>query len=194
MKKLKYRYLFVFALTTILTGCIDVAYLEPIDNHLDLKSALKLWNIPDIKKDDQYVINEDFYVATANPEYQIPFIFLIEEKFLYPISEKNLSSADRMLSDAEIRLFEDKNGGLLYNLHKFPFVIQSNRIKGKVSKGTIIRIEGFYSYGYYISFDAAGYSCAKVLDLTNKKIYYMSLGTISKCLKNGWIKYCNKEK
>ena len=126
---MKAVYLFFFALTTILTGCIDVAYLEPIDNHLDLKLALKLWDIPDIKKDDQYVINEDFYVATANPEYQIPFIFLIEEKFLYPISEKNLSSADRMLSDAEIRLFEDKNGGLLYNLHKRYYLCMKNLIK-----------------------------------------------------------------
>ncbi|MBE6356810.1 MAG: hypothetical protein E7058_06815 [Lentisphaerae bacterium] len=194
MKDLKYKYLFLFALTIILTGCMDVAYFNPVDNYSDVKLGLKLWDIPDIKKDDQYVLNEDFYVATANPEYQFPFVFLIEEKFLYPVSEKNLSSADRMLSDAEIRLFEDKNGSLLYDWHQFPFVIQTNRIKGKVSKETIIRIEGFYSYGYYIAFDAAGYLCAKVLDLTNKKTYYISLGTISTSLKNGWIKYCNKKK
>ena len=100
---------------------------------------------------------------------------------MYPESDLKISATD------EYAAFIQKGSGSW--CYTQPLTFSANRIKEKISKGSILKIIGFYLYGHYLDFENGDHKYILLKDeKSGKEFYLFALYVDNKFNNRYWIK------
>ena len=152
MKKL---YLFIFSgiCGWLLSGCVIVSYTEKADisEFILEKRFVDKHYFENLKTVNKFILLEDCYIIRKLPDFEwynlVPVFYIGVPYCLEPRS----SLKEWEFSKKELQSFEQKGSGSWFYTPPLTFAI--NRIKEKISKGSILKIQGFYRSGQYLDFE-----------------------------------------
>jgi hypothetical protein len=194
--KMQKLYLFIISgiCGWLLSGCVIVSYTEKTDvtEFILEKRFVDKHYFENLKPDNKFILLEDCYIVRDLPKFEwhilIPVFYTGAPDCLEPRS----SLEEWELSKKELQSFEQKGSGSWFYTPPLTFAI--NRIKEKLPKGSILKIQGFYRSGRYFDFENGASNYILLQDEKSGKEFYLSALLINEKFNNrSWIKPYNGE-
>ena len=192
MKKLL---LTLFALGILfLTGCVVIGYTEKADlsEFVFEKRVMDKHYFEHLQVGNKFVLLEDCYIVRDLPEFEWHTLFPV---FYAEVPDCLQPRADLdawEYTKEEFRSFEQKGSGSWFYIPPMTFSI--NRIKEKLPKGSILKIQGFYRSGRYLDFENGAYNYILLQDEKSGKEFYLLAHAVDDTYnKRHWIKLYHGE-
>ena len=188
MKKI-YLTLAVILCCLFLTGCVIVSYTEKMDvaEFILEKRFVDKHYFENLKPGNKFILLEDCYIIRKLPDFEwyavVPVFYIGVPDCLEPRS----SLKEREWSKKELQSFEQKGSGSWFYTPPLTFAI--NRIKEKLPKGSILKIQGFYRTGRYFDFENGASNYILLRDEKSGKEFYLWAHAVDATYnKRHWIK------
>ena len=190
MKKLLFTF---FSLGMLfLTGCVVIGYTEKADlsEFVFEKRVMYKHYFEHLQVGNKFVLLDTCYILRMQPEFEwhtlLPVFYAEVPDCLQPRADLDT----REYTKEEFRSFEQKGSGSWFYIPPLTFAI--NRIKEKLPKGSILKIQGFYHSGRYLDFENGAFNYILFRDEKSGKEFYLWTHSIDDTYnKRHWIKpYC----
>ena len=188
MKKL---YLFIISSICgwLLSGCVIVSCTENADisEFVSEKRVTEKHYFEHLKTGNKFILLEDCYIVRDLPEFEwhilIPVFYTGVPDCLQPRTDLE----EWELLKKELQSFERQGCGSWFYIPPLTFAI--NRIKEKLPKGSILKIQGFYRSGRYLDFENGAHNYILLQDEKSGKEFYLWAHTVDATYnKRHWIK------
>ena len=187
MKKLL---LTLFALGMLfLAGCVVIGYTEKADlsEFVFEKRVMDKHYFEHMQVGNKFVLLDTCYILRMQPEFEwhtlLPVFYAEVPDCLQPRADLDAWEYTK----EEFRSFEQKGSGRWFYIPPLTFSI--NRIKEKLPKGSILKIQGFYRSGRYLDFENGASNYILLQDEKSGKDFYLwALSLDDTYNKRHWIK------
>ena len=187
MKKLL---LTLFALGMLfLTGCVVIGYTEKADlsEFVFEKRVMDKHYFEHLQVGNKFVLLDTCYILGMQPEFEwhtlLPVFYAEVPDCLQPRADLDAWEYTK----EEFRSFEQKGSGSWFYIPPLTFSI--NRIKEKLPKGSILKLQGFYRSGRYFDFENGASNYILLQDeKSGKEFYLWTLSLDDTYNKRHWIK------
>ena len=173
----------------LLSGCVIVSYTEKADisEFVFEKRVTDKHYFENLKPGNKFILLEDCYIIRKLPDFEwyavVPVFYIGVPDCLEPRS----SLKEWEWSKKELQSFEQKGFGSWFYTPPLTFAI--NRIKEKLPKGSILKIQGFYRSGRYFDFENGASNYILLQDeKSGKEFYLWALSLDDTYNKRHWIK------
>ena len=188
MKKLIFTFAAILC-CLFLTGCVIVSYTEKADisEFVFEKRVTEKHYFEHLKPGNKFILLEDCYIVRDLPEFEwhilIPVFYTGAPDCLQPRADLE----EWELLKKELQSFERQGCGSWFYTPPLTFAI--NRIKEKLPKGSILKIQGFYRSGRYFDFENGASNYILLQDeKSGKEFYLWTLSLDDTYNKRHWIK------
>jgi len=185
--------LYLFIISSIcgwlLSGCVIVSCTENADisEFVSEKRVTEKHYFEHLKTGNKFILLEDCYIVRDLPEFEwhilIPVFYTGVPDCLQPRTDLE----EWELLKKELQSFERQGCGSWFYIPPLTFAI--NRIKEKLPKGSILKIQGFYRSGRYLDFENGASNYILLQDeKSGKEFYLWALSLDDTYNKRHWIK------
>ena len=172
-----------------LTGCVVIGYTEKADlsEFVFEKRVMDKHYFEHLQVGNKFVLLDTCYILRMQPEFEwhilIPVFYTGAPDCLQPRADLDAWEYTK----EEFRSFEQKGSGSWFYIPPLTFSI--NRIKEKLPKGSILKIQGFYRSGRYLDFENGAHNYILLQDeKSGKEFYLWTLSLDDTYNKRHWIK------
>ena len=178
----------------LLSGCVIVSYTEKADvtEFILEKRFVDKHYLENLKPDNKFILLEDCYIVRDLPKFEWHILIPVFYTGAPDCLQTHADLEERELLKKELQSFEQKGSGSWFYTPPLTFAI--NRIKEKLPKGSILKIQGFYRSGRYFDFENGASNYILLQDeKSGKEFYLWTLSLDDTYNKRHWIKPYNGE-
>ena len=188
MKKL---YLFIISgiCGWLLSGCVIVSYTEKADisEFVFEKRVTEKHYFEHLKTGNKFILLEDCYIVRDLPEFEWHILIPVFYTGAPDCLQTHADLEEWEWSKKELQSFERHGCGSCFYTPPLTFAI--NRIKEKLPKGSILKIQGFFRSGRYFDFENGASNYILLQDeKSGKEFYLWTLSLDDTYNKRHWIK------
>jgi hypothetical protein len=172
-----------------LTGCVVIGYTEKADlsEFVFEKRIMDKHYFEHLQVGNKFVLLDTCYILRMQPEFEwhtlLPVFYAEIPDCIQPRADLDAWEYTK----EEFRSFEQKGSGSWFYIPPLTFSI--NRIKEKLPKGSILKIQGFYRSGRYLDFENGASNYILLQDEKSSKEFYLwALSLDDTYNKRHWIK------
>ena len=173
----------------LLSGCVIVSYTEKADisEFVFEKRVTEKHYFEHLKTGNKFILLEDCYIVRDLPEFEWHILIPVFYTGAPDCLQTHADLEEWELSKKELQSFEQKGSGSWFYTPPLTFAI--NRIKEKLPKGSILKIQDFYRSGRYLDFENGAHNYILLQDeKSGKEFYLWALSLDDTYNKRHWIK------